>query len=145
MGVATGLSEWSIEEVLYPVCVHQAKSGSLGAAIPDFPGCFSGADDWQNLPRMVQEAVEVHCEGEDLKIPAPSSLEKLRDDPNYEGGQWVFIDINLDALNTRKERVNLSVPAYALREIDAYVRTHGVSRSGFMVSAALSVARGESR
>ena len=145
MGVATGLREWSVEEVLYPVCVHQAESGSLGAVIPDFPGCFSGADDWQDLPRMVQEALEVHCEGEDIEIPAPGSLEELRDDPAYEGGQWVFIDVDLNALKTRKERVNLSVPAYALREIDAYVRAHGGNRSGFMVSAALSVARGELR
>ena len=63
---------------------------------------------------MVQEAIEVHCEGEDLEIPLPSSLEKLRDGAGYEGGQWVFIDIDLNALNTRKERVDLSVPAYAL-------------------------------
>ena len=80
--------------MLYPVCVHQDGNGSLGAIIPDFPGCFSGADHWRELPRMVQEAIEVHCEGEDLEIPAPSSLDELRDNPNYEGGQWVFVDIN---------------------------------------------------
>ena len=40
----------------YPVRVHQDGDGSLGAAIPDFPGCFSGTDDWQSLPRMVREA-----------------------------------------------------------------------------------------
>ena len=59
----------------YPVCVHQDGNGSLGAVIPDFPGCFSGADDWRTLPRMVQEAIKVYCEGEDLEIPAPSSLD----------------------------------------------------------------------
>ena len=53
----------------------------------------------------------------------------------------MFVDVNLDALDTRKERINLSVPAYALREIDAYVRANGGSRSGFMVTAALSAAR----
>ena len=131
--------------MLYPVCVHQDGDGSLGAVIPDFPGCFSGADDWQDLPRMVREAVEVHCEGEDLEVPAPSSLEELRDDPDYEGGQWVFVDIDPGALDTRKERIDLSVPAYALREIDAYVQAHGGNRSGFMVTAALSVARGSLR
>ena len=131
--------------MLYPVCVHQDGDGSLGAVIPDFPGCFSGADDWQDLPRMVREAVEVHCEGEDLEVPAPSSLDELRDNPDYEGGQWVFVDIDPGALDTRKERINLSVPAYALREIDACVQAHGGNRSGFMVTAALSVARGSSR
>ena len=131
--------------MLYPVCIHQSDGGSLGATIPDFPGCFSGADDWQDLPRNVQEAIEVHCEGEDMEIPVPSQLEELRGNPDYEGGQWVFIDVNLDALDTRKERINLSVPVYALREIDTYVRAQGGNRSGFMVSAALSVVRGEMR
>ena len=131
--------------MLYPVCVHQGDTGSLGAIVPDFPGCFSGADDWQELPRMVQEAIEVHCEGEDMELPAPSSLDALRGNPEYEGGQWVFVDVDPNALDTRKERVNLSIPVYALREIDAYVRTHGGNRSGFMVAAALSVARGAPR
>ena len=67
----------------YPVCVHQDGNGSLGAVIPDFPGCFSGADDWRTtLPRMVQEAIKVYCEGEDLEIPAPSSLDELRGNPD---------------------------------------------------------------
>lgn len=131
--------------MLFPVYVHQADNGSLGVTIPDFPGCFSGADDWQDLPRNVQEAIEVHCEGEDMEIPVPSQLEELRGNPDYEGGQWVFIDVNLDALDTRKERINLSVPVHALREIDTYVRAQGGNRSGFMVSAALSVVRGEVR
>ena len=131
--------------MLFPVYVHQADNGSLGVTIPDFPGCFSGADDWQDLPRNVQEAIEVHCEGEDMEIPVPSQLEELRGNPDYEGGQWVFIDVNLDALDTRKERINLSVPVYALREIDTYVRAQGGNRSGFMVSVALSVVRGEVR
>ena len=93
---------------------------------------------------MVQEAIEVHCEGEDLEIPTPSSLDELRGSPDYDGGQWVFIDFDPSALNTRKERIDLSVP-YALREIDAYLQAHGGNRSGFMVTAALSVARGELR
>lgn len=130
--------------MLYPVCVHRNASGSLGATIPDFPGCFSGADDWRDLPRMVQEAIEVHREGEGMDIPVPSSLDDLRGNPDFEDGEWVFIDVNPDALDTRKERINLSVPVYALREIDAYVRAHGGSRSGFMVAAALSIARRES-
>ena len=44
---------------------------SHGAEVPDFPGCFSAADDWQDLPRRVQEAVEVWCMGEDMDLPAP--------------------------------------------------------------------------
>ena len=45
----------------------------------------------------------------------------------------------------RRIPINLSVPICALREIDTYVQAHGGNRSGFMVSAALSVARGKVR
>ena len=96
-------------------------------------------------PATFRKRSKCTARGEDLEIPAPSNLEVLRDNPDYEGGQWVFIDVNLDSLDTRKERINLSVPVYALREIDAHVRAHGGNRSGFMVTAALSVARGELR
>ena len=54
----------------------------------------------------------LHCEGEDLEIPAPSSMDELRDNPDYEGGQWGFGDVDPGALDTRKEHINLSVPAY---------------------------------
>ena len=54
--------------MLYPVCVHQDGDGSLGAVIPDFPGCFSGTDDWQDLPRMVREAQDT---GDTLAVTAP--------------------------------------------------------------------------
>ena len=67
----------------------------------------SPAGDWRDLPRMAREAIEVHCEGEDLEVPAPSSLEELRDDPDYEGGQWVFVEVDPSALDTRIKNVNL--------------------------------------
>ena len=49
--------------MLYPVCVHQADGGSLGATIPDFPGCFSGADDGQVRvsPCVAQPASDAHA------------------------------------------------------------------------------------
>lgn len=58
--------------VLYPVCVHQDGDGPLGATIPDFPGCFSGADDWSSLPDNVREAVKLYCSDDDVEIPTPS-------------------------------------------------------------------------
>lgn len=57
----------------------------------------------------------------------------------------MFIDVDPNALNTRKERINPPVPAYALREIDACVQARGENRSSFMAAAALSIARGKSQ
>ena len=143
MGLATQVKRARIEAImLYPVYVHMGDDQHAhGAEVPDFPGCFAAADDWSDLTRMVQEAVEVYCESEDMQVPEPSDLSAFEGDDSYEGGIWVFIDIDLSKLDTRKERINLSVPVSALREIDEYASAHGFNRSGFMVQAALKAAR----
>ena len=123
--------------MLYPVYVHKGdETRAHGAEVIDFPGCFSAADNWADIPRMVQEAVEVYCEGEDLQVPPPSTIDD-RDD----GGMWIFVDIDLSKLDTRKQRINLSIPTNALQEIDEYASAHGQNRSAFMVQAALRAAR----
>src|SRR5919106_5591722 len=76
--------------MLYPVYVHKDSESAYGVTFPDFPGCFSAADDLEELPRLAQEAIEVHFEGEDVEIPPPTALEKLAADPAYqeERGSW---------------------------------------------------------
>ena len=124
--------------MLFPVYVHKGdETHAHGAELPDFPGCFSAADNWEDLPSAVQEAVEVYCEGEDMQLPKPSAIDPNRDDD----GMWIFVDIDLSKLDTRKQRINLSVPTNALQEIDEYASAHGQNRSGFMVQASLQVAR----
>ena len=75
--------------MLYPVCAHQDGDGALGATIPDFPGCFSGAEDWSSLRHNVREAVQLYRAGGGRNVPKPSCLEDLRDRPEYAGGMWV--------------------------------------------------------
>lgn len=88
--------------MLYPVYVHLGDADHAhGVTIPDFPGCFSAADDWQDLPRMIQEAVEVYFEGEDLEIPEPTPLEELAKRPEYEGGAWMMVDIDRSRVRPR--------------------------------------------
>ena len=64
-------------------------------------GAFSAADQWEDLPRLVQEAAEVYLEGEDIPIPAPTSLEQLAVKPEYQGGVWLLVDIDLDKLRVK--------------------------------------------
>lgn len=129
--------------MLYPVYVHQGDDGHAhGVTVHDFPGCFSAADDWGDIAASVQEAVEVYCDGEDMDIPAPTPLDALQNIEGYEGGTWAMIDIEVDKLDTRKQRVNLTIPRNALREIDQYAASRNMKRSGFMVAAALKEVRG---
>lgn len=122
--------------MLYPVYVHKDSESAYGVTFPDFSGCFSAADDLEALPRLAQEAVEVHFEGEDLEIPPPTAIEEVAADPAYEGGFWLLIDIDLAKVNTRSVRLNISLPANLVGEIDRYAAEHHMTRSGFLAKAA---------
>lgn len=127
--------------MLYPVYVHLGDATHAhGVQVPDFPGCFSAADDWKDLPRMVQEAVEVWCMGEDMDLPEPTALEQLAAKDAFTGGVWMLIDIDVSRLEVRSSqkpmRINISIPAGLVHDIDAYARAHGATRSGFLAQAA---------
>ena len=91
--------------MLYPVYVHLGdKDHAHGVTIPDFPGCFSAADEWQDLPRMIQEAIELWCEGQYLTLPKPSELEDLVNNTEYTEGAWLLIDVDISKLDTKPIR-----------------------------------------
>jgi predicted RNase H-like HicB family nuclease len=128
--------------MLYPVYIHIGDNEHAhGVTIPDFPGCFSAADAWQDLPRMVQEAIELWCEGQDLELPKPSALDKLINDACYIDGVWLLIDVDTAKLETKPVRLNISLPQSLVSEIDSYAKAHGATRSGFLAQAARQAMR----
>lgn len=125
--------------MLYSVYVHMGDNKHAhGVTIPDFPGCFSAADDWDSLPMNIQEAIELYCEGEDMKIPAPTPLEQLVSRPEYEGGAWLLVDVDVSRLSTKPVRINISLPENLVQNIDRYAKAHHLTRSGFLARAALA-------
>jgi predicted RNase H-like HicB family nuclease len=123
--------------MIYPVYVHLGDAEHAhGVTIPDFPGCFSAADDWQDLPAKIQEAIEVYCEGEALGIPAPTPLETLTGRAEYQGGVWLLVDVDLARVRPKAVRLNISLPEPLVARIDAYAKAHRLSRSGFLAQAA---------
>lgn len=128
--------------MLYPVYIHLGdEDHAHGVTIPDFPGCFSAADEWQDLPRMVQEAIELWCEGQNLELPKPTALNTLVNDPNYTSGVWLLIDVDTSKLETKPVRLNISLPQGLVSEIDEYAKAHGATRSGFLAKAARQAMR----
>lgn len=123
--------------MLYPVYVHVGNAQEAhGITFPDFPGCFSAADEWGNLPAAIQEAVEAHFYGEPDAVPAPTPLEQLVNNPDYQGGVWLLADIDLSRIETRPVRLNISLPAQLVQQIDAWANAHHMTRSGFLAKAA---------
>ena len=125
--------------MLYPVYVHIGDdTHAHGVTVPDFPGCYSAADSWDELLAKIQEAIEVYCEGEDMDIPAATPLEVLTARPEYQDGVWLLVDVDVSQLTTRHVRLNVSLPEGLVKRIDAYAKAHHLTRSGFLAKAAVS-------
>lgn len=119
--------------MLYPAYIYEGgKDTAYGAEFPDFPGCYSAADDISDLPANLQEAVEVYFDGEDLEIPTPGRIENLKG--NYEGGFWMMADIDLSRLSSKTRRINITMSQMVLARIDRATN----NRSRFLTDAALS-------
>jgi predicted RNase H-like HicB family nuclease len=123
--------------MIYPVYVHIGDdTHAHGVTIPDFPGCFSAADTWDELAKAVQEAIELHCEDEDMAMPNPTPLERLMNNPDYTGGVWLMIDVDLSQISTRSIRLNVSLPESLVHRIDIEAKARHMSRSAFLAMSA---------
>lgn len=122
--------------VLYPVYIQPGDAKHAhGIEFPDFPGCYSAADDWADIPANAQEAAEAHfADGE--PVPAPSALEQWLNHPDYQGGAWMLIDIDLSKINAKAVRLNISLPENLVVRIDEVARARKLSRSAFLALAA---------
>lgn len=72
----------------YIVIVHKDENSAYGMTFPDAPGCFSAADEIDDLFTMASEALELWAEGmreDGCEIPEPRDFEVLRSDPKWAG------------------------------------------------------------
>jgi predicted RNase H-like HicB family nuclease len=70
----------------YIVIVHKDENSAYGMTFPDAPGCFSAADEIDELFAMANEALELWTEGmqeDGAQIPEPRDFEALRADPKW--------------------------------------------------------------
>lgn len=128
--------------MLYPIVIHKDPESSFGVTVPDLPGCFSAGDTLDEALRMSQEAIELHIEGlleDNDAVPIPHSIDEHQKSTEFQGGIWALVDVDLDKLMGPAERINITVPRFALRKIDAAAAKAGMNRSQFLVRTALSV------
>ena len=124
----------------YPVIIHVNEAGTeYGVIVPDFPGVFSGGSTIEECLENVQDAVECYYEDVDVKeLPAPSPLKDVMHMECAEGGAIMLAEVDTSFLNKKTVRVNISIPEYLLGRIDKKAHAAGLSRSAYMVKAALA-------
>ncbi len=120
----------------YAVVVHHDDGSAYGVSVPDLPGCFSAGDTFDEALDNVIEAIELHLEGmaeEGMDIPVAEPIEAHLDDPDYAGGTWGFVEIDLTPYLGKTEKINVTLPSAVIRKIDAKHK----NRSRFLAEAAL--------
>jgi predicted RNase H-like HicB family nuclease len=67
--------------------VHKDADSCYGISFPDAPGCFSAADEPEELFAMATEALNLWLEGmleAGFPVPPIRDIRSLRDDPDLE-------------------------------------------------------------
>jgi predicted RNase H-like HicB family nuclease len=126
----------------YPIAIEPGtETAAFGVVIPDLPGTFSAGDTLDEAMAGAEEAAAGWIDATldaGGAIPPPSSLEAIRNNPDYSG--WLFGVITVDPalLDDTIERVNITLPRRVLRRLDALARSAGESRSGYIAHLTLS-------
>lgn len=124
----------------YIALIHKDADSDYGVSFPDLPGVITAGSTLDEARDMAAEALALHLEGlvEDGEaVPEPSSLEEIMSDAGNRDGVAVLIAAPSPEVKT--VRVNVTLPADVLSEIDKYAEREGFTRSGFLVQAAKKV------
>lgn len=70
----------------YIAIVHKDPDSAYGLTFPDAPGCFSAADEMDDLFATAEEAIALWTEAmiaDRQTIPAPRDFSELQGDPEW--------------------------------------------------------------
>jgi predicted RNase H-like HicB family nuclease len=122
----------------------ERKKTAFGVVVPDLPGCFSAGDTIEEAFDNAREAIDAFCEllAEDKKdLPNPKPMSQWQAEKGYTGWAWGIIDVPVERYFGPAEKINITVPAGVLRQIDSFAKTQGTNRSAFLTQAALDAIR----
>jgi len=122
--------------MLYPLYVQHEPGSAWCGEFPDLPGCFTASATLEGLPEAAQEAVCAHYGFDNEPLPAASSPDQWLAHPDYQGGFWMLVNVDVSRIRQRAVRLNISLPETLVQVIDREARQRGQSRSAFLASAA---------
>ena len=119
----------------YHALVHKDDDSAYGVEFPDLPGCFSAADEVEDVTPNAIEALSLWFEDQDEVDP--SSVERVRAAVAEDLADGAFlVMVPWIGRNTRPTRVNISIDKAMLTAIDSAAATRRLTRSAFLAEAA---------
>jgi predicted RNase H-like HicB family nuclease len=133
-----------------PIVIHKDKDSVYGVTVPDIPGCFSWGDTVEDAIRNTRQAILGHIEAllsEGMAVDiSPSQIETLNVNKDYADAYlWALVDVDISKLDSKPERINVSIPRFVLTKLDAFAASRHESRSGVLARAALSLIKAETK
>jgi predicted RNase H-like HicB family nuclease len=133
----------------YIAYLHKDRRSDYGVSFPDFPGCITAGRTLDEASRMAKEALALHIQGMiedgDL-VPEASRLEDIAKDAARQGAIAFMVKVEAPDATVR---VNITARESQIAKIDELAEAAGMTRSGYMVRAAIvgqrSGMRGNSR
>ena len=121
----------------YIAYLHKDRDSDYGVSFPDFPGCVTAGKNLDEASRMAAEALAFHIQGmieDGDEVPEPSKLDHIAEDAAKHGA--IAFMVSVDAPDATV-RVNITARESQIQKIDALAESAGMTRSGYMVRAAL--------
>src|SRR5690349_3085612 len=123
----------------YIALIHKVekKSAPYGVMFPDFPGCVFAGRTLDKAAENAREGLIFHMEGmlaAGESLPEPTSLEQIMSDP--ENKTAIPCLIHVIPPTGHLKRVNISIDAGLLVEVDHAAKILGKNRSEFLAEAA---------
>lgn len=121
----------------YMALVHHDEDGAYGLSFPDLPGAFAAADDWDQIPAAVTEALDLWFEDQpDVEASSLDDLRQRQDVAEEVSSGAVLMPVPYIPADTATLRVNVTLERGLLRAIDATAKDRKMTRSSFLASAA---------
>jgi predicted RNase H-like HicB family nuclease len=124
----------------YIAYLHKDGKSDYGVSFPDFPGAITAGKTLEEARHLAGELLTLHIQGlveDGQEIPEPSSLDELAKDPAMKGAVAFLVTATTpDAV----VRVNITARESQLERIDALAQAAGLTRSAYLVQAAMGKA-----
>ncbi|MDR0805964.1 MAG: type II toxin-antitoxin system HicB family antitoxin [Enterobacteriaceae bacterium] len=129
--------------MLYPAFIETDTDGTASGWFPDVAGCIFAGDTIEDAFTDAKSAINAHFEllsEKNADIPLSHAIDEhlAKNSDEYIGGQWIYVDVDMDQFDGHAERINITLPHRLLTRIDSLVNQHKDygSRSAFLASAA---------
>ena len=128
----------------YPICLHSDDGIKYSGSVPDVPGCYGAGDTLDEALADIESALHAHFEllAEDGDaIPEAGAIADHQNNPDFAGGVWGFVDVDITPYLGKAQKINVTLPGYLIHQIESELKdsTHFKNRSHFLTEAAIKL------